>query len=267
MLFPESTYRFISQIELKEIGLFLLSILIISLVVRGITSLSAWVSKKFPSNRMVLFEWVPVINFLFYFIGLLTSFYIIFQPDRKFLIAFIISSFFAIGFAIKDVITSVIAGIILLLDKPFQVGDRVTFQEHYGEILRIGLRSVKLLTLDESIVTIPNNRFLNDSVCSNNAGDLGMMTTVNVHASLEADLYKIKEILQTEAEKSQYVDTEKKIIIIGKEILAANSSVSLMMTVRCTIKDARLEKAFQTDFLLSVNKQFKRNAIKTLPHS
>ena len=266
MLNKNDAYQFINQIALQDIGLFILSIFVISLTVRGVRALSDWASKKYPSQRMVLFGWVPVVTFIFYFVGLCTSFYIIFTPSRQFLTAFIVSGLFAIGFAVKDIVTSVIAGIILLIDKPFQLGDRITFQGHYGEILNIGLRSVKVLTLDESVVTIPNNRFLTDAVSSSSAGDLGMMTTVNVHVSLEADLYKMREILQEEAEKSQYVDVKRKITIAGKEMLGVNGTVSLMMTVSCIIKDARQERAFQTDFLLAANKKFKMHAIKFLPY-
>lgn len=262
MLNSTHASRFISQVELVDVALFIGVIIFISLLVKSIRSLSSWLSEKFPSKRMVVFGWVPVVNFLLYCIGLFGSFYIIFEPRREFLIAFVVSSFVAIGFAVKDIMASIIGGVILLIDKPFQVGDRITFQDYYGEILRIGLRSVKLLTLDESVVTIPNQRFISDAVSSSSAGELGMMVTVDVYLSPDADLYKIKEILQKEAKESKYIDSRGKIAIVGKEILGVNGTVSFSMTVKCILKDARLEKAFQTDFLMSINKELKLNNIK-----
>jgi small-conductance mechanosensitive channel len=262
MLNSTHASRFISQVDLIDVTLFIGAIVVVSLVVKGIRSLSDWLSEKVPSKRMIIFGWVPVVNFLLYFTGLFGSFYIIFEPSRELLIAFMVSGFVAIGFAVKDIMASIIGGIILLIDKPFQVGDRVTFQDYYGEILRIGLRSVKLLTLDESIVTIPNQRFISDAVSSSSAGELGMMTTVDIYVSRDADLYKIKEILQKEAKTSKYVDSRGKIAIVGKEILGMNGTVSFAMTVKCILKDARLEKAFQTDFLMDVNKELKLNNIK-----
>ena len=76
----------------------------------------------------------------------------------------------SLGFALKDLLSSIVAGLIILVDRPFQVGDRVTFDGWYGEITHIGLRSVRLLTLDDTQVTIPNNKFLTDLVASGNAG-------------------------------------------------------------------------------------------------
>ena len=195
MLNADHASQFIARVDFIELTSFIFAIVVIALLVTIIRRVSNWFSKKFPTKRMFFLGWVPIFNFLLYFGGTFGAFYLIFNPSQNFLIAFMISIFVAIGFAIKDVAAAIIAGLILLIDKPFQVGDRVTFQDHYGEIKRIGLRSVKLLTLDESIVTIPNQRFITDVVSSSSAGELGMMTTVDVHVSLEADLYKIKQIL------------------------------------------------------------------------
>jgi len=262
MLNTDHAYRFIAHVDLADFGLFIVAVFMTAAVVKAIRSLSEWIVGKFPKKRMAVFEWVPLLNFLIYFVGIVGAFYIIFDPSQDLIIAFIISSFVATGFAAKEILASILSGIVLLVDKPFQVGDRITFQEYYGDILMIGLRSVKLLTLDESVVTIPNSRFLNDAVSSSSAGEVGMMTTVDVYVSPEADLYKSRDILHEETQKSTYVNGKQKVIIVGKEILGDNGIVSFMLTVKCILKDARREKAFQTDLLLEVNRAFKKAKIK-----
>ena len=52
--------------------------------------------------------------------------------------------FFAFSFSSKDLVASLMSGIILLFDRPFQVGDRISFDGVYGEILEIGLRGVQI---------------------------------------------------------------------------------------------------------------------------
>ena len=81
----------------------------------------------------------------------------------------------ALGFALKDIAASLVAGLLLLFDRPFRVGDRVSFADVYGEIVSIGLRTVRLQTLDDNLVTIPNSRFITDVVASGNSGELDMM--------------------------------------------------------------------------------------------
>ena len=61
----------------------------------------------------------------------------------------------SIGFALKDLAASFIAGLTVMIDSPFQVGDRVTFEGNYGDIITIGLRSVRMRTLTDDIITIP----------------------------------------------------------------------------------------------------------------
>lgn len=253
--------RFISKINLSDIGLFIASVVAIALMGYLIRSVSEWFVKKYPAQRMGILAWVPVCTFALYLIGVLAAFYIIFEPTKQLLMGLAVSGFVAFGFAIKDSVASIMAGVSLLTDKPFQVGDRVTFQDQYGEIIQIGLRSVKLMTLDESIVTIPNKRFTTDIVKSNSAGELKMMVAADVYVPLEADLYTIKEVLLKECAKNQYVDTHKKITVTGREIVANNGSILFRMTTSCVLKDARHESAFQTEFVMAVNRTLKENSI------
>lgn len=44
------------------------------------------------------------------------------------------------------------AGVLILINEPFQVGDRIRFGDYYGEVREIGLRSVRLVTLDDDLV-------------------------------------------------------------------------------------------------------------------
>ena len=54
----------------------------------------------------------------------------------------------------KDIALSIVAGVMIMFDRPFQVGDRVSFGGEYGDVTVIGLRSVKLRTLDEEATRI-----------------------------------------------------------------------------------------------------------------
>ena len=80
----------------------------------------------------------------------------------------------AFGFAFKDLAASVMAGVLMLFDRPFQTGDRVTFGDTYGDVISMGMRSVKLRTLDDNIVTIPNSIFLTNVTACGNYGVLDL---------------------------------------------------------------------------------------------
>jgi MscS family membrane protein len=70
---------------------------------------------------------------------------------------------FAIGFAMKDSLANLVGGFILMLDKSFVVGDKVTIDSHTGTIEDIGLRNTRIKTFDNEIIIIPNGELMNKS--------------------------------------------------------------------------------------------------------
>jgi small-conductance mechanosensitive channel len=201
----------------KVFGL-VIGFVIIALLVRIINGTSKRFQSGYPSHRLLSLQIATVMTFSIYIIGTFGLIYGVIRPPKELLLAVGGSAAVAIGFALKDLVSSIIAGLILLFDRPFQVGDRVSFGDTYGEIVRIGLRAVRLNTLDDNLVTIPNSKFLTDVVASGNAGALQMMVCVDFSLSLEADLRMAKDLLYEVVATSKYVYIKRpiKIVMIEK---------------------------------------------------
>lgn len=151
---------------------------------------------------------------------------------------------------------SIIAGLILLFDRPFQVGDRVSFEGNYGEIKSIGLRAVRLVTLDDSVVTIPNSKFITDVVSSSNAGELDMMIVVKFYFDSTADINLAKSRLRDVISTSRFVYLKKPIILTVSEELVVGQP-TLVLTGKCYVLDVKYEKALETDIYTRANKIFR----------
>lgn len=65
----------------------------------------------------------------------------------------------ALALAAQDTVKNMFGGVILFLDKPFKIGDRVIMEGYDGYICEIGIRSTRLKTLEGRLVTIPNGHF------------------------------------------------------------------------------------------------------------
>ncbi|MCS6979627.1 MAG: mechanosensitive ion channel family protein [Flavobacteriales bacterium] len=65
----------------------------------------------------------------------------------------------AIALAAQDTVKNMLGGLILFLDKPFRIGDRIVIEGFDGNVQDIGLRSTRIKTLEGRIVTIPNAHF------------------------------------------------------------------------------------------------------------
>lgn len=219
-----------------------------------------YLMELFPTHRFSIYQAKTLFSFSVYILGSLVLLVGVVQPPREVLLAATGSVALALGFALKDVAASILAGLVLLFDRPFVVGDRVAFAGVYGEIVEIGLRSVRLKTLDDNMVTIPNARFMSEVVASGNAGALDMMVVCNFHLALDADIERAREIIHEVIVTSRFAYLEKPVVITVEEIEVAQR-LALRLQAKAYVLDVVYEKAFQTDIVIRTAKLFVRDGI------
>lgn len=71
---------------------------------------------------------------------------------------------FTIGFALQDIMQNFVAGIILLIQQPFNVGEAVDIAGNTGTILHINIRTTEMRALDGRIIIIPNAQILSNAI-------------------------------------------------------------------------------------------------------
>ena len=77
----------------------------------------------------------------------------------------------ALGFAAKDSLENFIAGVTILLDRPFSVGDWVTVDTHYGKVEHITLRSTRIHTPNNQTVVFPSVHMVTKAIVNHTSGD------------------------------------------------------------------------------------------------
>ena len=70
----------------------------------------------------------------------------------------------AFALAAQDTLKNFFGSMVLLADKPFEIGDRINIDGHDGPVEEVGLRSTRIRTLDGHIVTIPNSEMANKAI-------------------------------------------------------------------------------------------------------
>jgi len=78
---------------------------------------------------------------------------------------------FALGFGLQDTLQALIAGVFLFIDKPFEIGDWIEWDGNEGRVKDIHLRTTKVETFDNELVTVPNDQIANAIVTNNTAND------------------------------------------------------------------------------------------------
>jgi len=107
----------------------------------------------------------------------------------------------AIGFAAKDTLSNVIAGILLILDRPFEVGDRIEVwsapanSATWGDVLHIGLRATKIRTTDNIVIVIPNNEIMMRDIINYTTHTSEIRVRIPIGIAYDSDVKKAKEII------------------------------------------------------------------------
>ncbi len=77
----------------------------------------------------------------------------------------------AIGFAAQDLIGNFVAGVFILKDKPFEVGDWIQWEGNSGRVIDIDLRVSRVRTFNNELITVPNGELANNAVTNPVAND------------------------------------------------------------------------------------------------
>lgn len=230
------------------------------LVMRFLRDSVGTLSKRFPNRRLLLQKVATLAQFLIYMSTGVTVVVLSFELNDS-IIALIGGTIaVSVGFAIKDLVASFIAGIMIMIDRPFQVGDRVKFGGEYGDITAIGLRSVRMQTLDDNTVTIPNNKFLNDMTSNGNYGALDMQVVMDFHVAPDQDVRRARELVTECAVSSRYVFLNKPVVVLVNQVLTENY-VAVRLRLKAYVLDTRYEKLFETDVNLRVMDAFAGDGI------
>lgn len=102
----------------------------------------------------------------------------------------------AIGMAAKDTLAHMISGFTLMLDRPFRIGDRIQLVGgQVGDVLDIGLRSTKIMTLNSQLLVIPNSDLCNTMLTNMAAPDVRAKGRINVGVAYGSDVELVKRVL------------------------------------------------------------------------
>jgi len=163
----------------------------------------------------------------------------------------------AIGLAAKDTLAHMIAGFVIMADRPFRVGDRIELEGNLGEIVEIGLRSTKLLTIENNIVVIPNSQLV-DNIVLNYAYPANVLTYYyKVGVEYGSDIDKVRELLLEIAKEIPEIldDPAPNVFFVDH----ADSSLDFKLVYR--IQDYRDKWSVLDKVNTTVNKRFAKEGI------
>ncbi|MHB1413736.1 MAG: mechanosensitive ion channel family protein [Chloroflexota bacterium] len=110
----------------------------------------------------------------------------------------------ALGFALKDIISNFVSGVLILALRPFRLGDQIVVGEVEGSVERIVLRATHIRTYDGRLVLVPNAELFTSRVTNNTASPV-RRGSVEVPLAYDVDLGGVADLLRMAAQGSDGV--------------------------------------------------------------
>ncbi len=203
-------------------------------------------AERSTKYRLVIKSVIPVIKIFGWIFVIFIIVAGIFQPPLATILAFSASIGVAVGFASQDILKNIFGGITILFDRPFKVGDKIESGKYYGEVVEIGLRSTRIVTPDDSTVTIPNGEVMNQSVSNANSGEPNCQVVTEIFLPVSINTIEIREMALEAVKVSRYVYLNKPITVLFSHEVREKKAY-LKMKIKAYVLDIRDEFKFKSD--------------------
>lgn len=203
-------------------------------------------AEKSTSYRFTIKGLIPLFRIISWTIALAFIIGGIFAPDFATIVAFSASIGVAVGFAAQDILKNIFGGVMIIFDQPFKVGDKIEIGNYYGEVIEIGLRSTRIVTADDSMVSVPNSEVMNQSVSNSNTGEPNCQVVAEFYLPMDIDTEKVRKIAIEGAQVSRFIFLDKPIAVLFFQEIKDRKSY-LKMRLKAYVIDIRYEFAFKSD--------------------
>ena len=159
-----------------------------------------------PSQlRLYLLGAVPVIRLVVLVVAVLWVLPIVFDITLQNFLVISGAVGLAVGFAFKDYVSSLIAGVVAIFERPYRPGDWVEIDGDYGEVRAVGMRAVELRTLDDNIIYVPHDKLWKTNVSNANDGARTLLCVAPFYLAPEHDAGAVRAALHNVALTSAYL--------------------------------------------------------------
>ena len=163
-----------------------------------------------------------------------------------------------IGFGLQNVTSNFVAGLILLFERPINVGDRVLIGDVEGDVNEIKIRATRIQTVDNISIIVPNSEFVASNVINYSHGDPKIRINVDVGVSYNSDLdlvlRTLKEVALADSEVLKRPEPDVLLRNFGDS--------SWEMRLRIWIRDPKRHPIVRSKINCAIVREFRKNGIE-----
>lgn len=162
-----------------------------------------------------------------------------------------------IGFGLQNITSNFISGLILLFERPINIGDRVTVGDIIGKVEAINMRATTIKSLNNISIIVPNSEFISNTVTNWSHGDSKIRVDIEVGVSYESDLDKVLNVLKAIADNHPEVLGQPESDVLFRSF--GDSSWNMML--RVWIKNPEDYYKIISEVNCEIVRKFKENNI------
>lgn len=163
-----------------------------------------------------------------------------------------------IGFGLQNITSNFVSGLVLLIERPIRVGDRVTVGDTLGDVIEINMRSTKIRTLTNIAIIVPNSEFTSNRVINWSHGDPKVRLDLPIGVSYSSDLDVVLRSLREVADENKDVlkNPETEINFVGF------GSSSWDLELRTWLESPKRYQIVRSDLNCAIVKKFRENGVE-----
>lgn len=150
----------------------------------------------------------------------------------------------AIGLAAQDSLSNVVAGLTILWDRPFRVGDYVTVADEYGRVTDVGLRTTTIETVRKVEAILPNSDVINSKII-NHTRTPDLRVDLSIGIGYGEDVAQAREVLIEALSASSYTAKEPAPSVVLREL----GDSAVVLAARVWLNDPSAERRASWDLL------------------
>ena len=240
--------KFILPIVYIVIGLVLLRV--VRFIVNKISK-NKYVDKKRKTIISLIKNIIKYLIYIFVILSILS----VYGVDTSGILASLGIAGLVIGLALQDIIADFVAGIFILFDDQYTLGDVVEVNGFKGEVIGFGLMSTKIKNATGDVLILSNSSFKEVINFSRNNNNL----LINLDVSYDTDIDKLEKVLEElreEVQKMENVVGDYKLLGINE---FSSSSIKYLVSIECK---ANCQYQIKRDYFKLVRNVFNKNKIE-----
>ncbi|MDP3535104.1 mechanosensitive ion channel [Halomonas sp. M1] len=206
--------------DIDSQALIILGVTLVSTVLLIIVSQHGlkWLANRLHGQlRFRVFALVPLTRLLILITALVIAVPVVIEPSMRNMVTLLGALGLAIGFALKDYVSSLIAGVVSAVELPYRPGDWVNIEGTYGEVKHVGMRTVEIQTPDDDLVAVPHLKLWDSAIHNANNGGTSLQCVASFYLHPEHEAGRVRKALRDVALTSAYLKFDQPIVVVAEE--------------------------------------------------